>query len=82
MLYYLLHHIIKQGGHAFDFCGGDYNYKKQYTNTVRGHSIFQIFHSGLKSRFIYWSKTVLLPLCRKILRKPAPGDFVAKMERF
>ena len=78
LFYYLLHHIIEHGGHAFDFCGGDYNYKKQYTDIVQNHSSFQIFHSGMKSRFVYWSKTFLLPLIRKILRKPADGDFISK----
>ena len=82
MFYYLLHHIVEQGGHAFDFCGGDYNYKKQYTNVVQNHSTFQIFHSGWKSRFVYSAKTFWLPLLRKILRKPAPKDFIAKSKHF
>ena len=76
MLYYLWHHMIEQGGHTFDFCGGDYHYKKQYTDVAQNHSTFQIFHSGMKSRFIYWAKTVLLPFYRKMLRKPPPGDFI------
>jgi CelD/BcsL family acetyltransferase involved in cellulose biosynthesis len=76
MLYYLWQHMIEQGSPTFDFCGGDYHYKKQYTDVTQHHSTFQLFHSGMKSRLIYWAKTVLLPFYRKMLRKPPPGDFI------
>ncbi|MCL2745348.1 MAG: GNAT family N-acetyltransferase [Planctomycetaceae bacterium] len=76
MFYYLLRHITENDGKVFDFCGSDYDYKSQYTSLFHAHSTFQIFHSGLKSRFIYWAKTVLLPLYRKMFRKPPPGDFI------
>ncbi|MDR3234057.1 MAG: GNAT family N-acetyltransferase [Planctomycetaceae bacterium] len=82
MLYYLLQHIAQSDGYAFDFCGGDYNYKKQYTDVVHCHSTFQIFHSGLKSRFLYSSKTFWLPLLRKVLHKEQPKDFIAKAKHY
>jgi len=71
MFYYFLQYITENGGTGFDFCGGDYDYKTQYTSLVHAHSTFQIFHTGWKSRLIYWVKTVLLLFCRKMFHKGA-----------
>jgi len=76
LLNYQLEHLLLEGGKIFDFCGTTYQHKEKFGTGHQNHSTFQMFHSGMKSRFIYWAKTVLLPLYRKILRKPPPGDFI------
>ena len=82
LLDYQLEHLLKEGGKIFDFCGTGSEHKEKFGTGHHNHSIFQIFHSGWKSRFVYSSKTFLLPLLRKILRKPADGDFITKSEHF
>lgn len=76
LFYYLLEYIVLVGGIEFDFCGTDYDYKKQYTELERHHSTFQLFHSGLKSRLIFSLKTTWLPFIRKMFGKPLPDDFI------
>ena len=78
LLHYQLEHLLKEGGKIFDFCGTGSDHKEKFGTGHNNHSTFQIFHSGLKSQFIYSSKSFWLPLLRKILRKPADGDFIAK----
>ena len=82
LLNYQLEYLLQGGGNIFDFCGADYDYKKKYATGYQNHSTFQIFHSGWKSRFVYSAKTCWLPLLRKILRKPAPKDFIGKSKHF
>ena len=77
LLDYQLEHLLKEGGKIFDFCGTGSDHKEKFGTGHHNHSIFQIFHSGWKSRFVYSSKTFLLPMLRKILRKPADSDFVS-----
>ena len=76
LLHDQLKHLLQEGGRIFDFCGTTYKHKEKFGTGHHDHSTFQLFHSGLKSRFIYWSKMVLLPLYRKLFRKPPPGDFM------
>ena len=78
LLYYQLEQLLKEGGKIFDFCGTTYAYKEKYATGHLNHSTFQVFHSGFKSRFVYWAKTLLLPLARKMMRKPADKDLIAK----
>ena len=78
LLYYQWERLLKDGGKNFDFCGTAYAYKKKYATGHLYHSTFQIFHLGLKSRLVYGAKTFLLPLFRRIMRKPADGDFITK----
>ena len=77
LLHYQLEHLLNEGGRIFDFCGTGSDHKEKFGTGHHNHSIFQIFHSGWKSRFIYSSKTFFLPMLRKILRKPADGDLVS-----
>ena len=78
LLGHQLEHLIREGGGIFDFCGTTYDHKEKFGTGHQRHSTFQIFHSGLKSRFIYGAKTFLLPLLRRIMRKPADGDFISR----
>lgn len=73
--------LIRDGKKVFDFCGTAYDYKDRLSNNCLNHSTFQIFHGGLKSRFLYYAKTSLLPRLRKILREPEPDDFISKSNR-
>ena len=76
LLNYQLEHLLKERGRIFDFCGTGSDHKEKFGTGHNNHSTFQIFHSGLKSQFIYTSKSLLLPLVRKILRKPDDGGFI------
>jgi CelD/BcsL family acetyltransferase involved in cellulose biosynthesis len=82
LLHAMLITAFERHWRLFDFTGDDYDYKKDSNTGVRYHSTFQIFHNGIKSRLIYSAKTFMLPLIRKILRKPEPNDFIAKIKRF
>jgi len=81
LLHLMLIEAFKRQWRVFDFTGSDYKYKEDSCTGHQYHSMFQIFHSGWKSRFIYGAKTLLLPLIRRIMRKPADGDFIAKKRR-
>jgi len=78
LLYYQLEHLLDEGGKIFDFCGTTYEHKEKFGMGHQYHSTFQVFHSGFKSRFVYWAKTLLLPLARRMMRKPADKDLIAK----
>ena len=78
LLNYQLEHLLQAGGRIFDFCGTTYDHKEKFGTGHQNHSTFQIFHSGLKSRFVYFAKTFWLPFVRKILRKAADSDFIFK----
>ena len=82
LLHYQLEHLLQEGGKIFDFCGTTYDHKEKFGTGHQNHSTFQIFHSGLKSRFIYWAKTVFLPFYRKMFRKPPPDDFIVCRNNF
>jgi CelD/BcsL family acetyltransferase involved in cellulose biosynthesis len=82
LLHFQLEHLLQEGGRIFDFCGTTYDHKEKFGTGHHNHSTFQICHSGLKSRLVYSAKTFLLPLIRKIMRKPADGDFVFKRKTF
>lgn len=73
-----LNHLIDRGMKRFDFCGTAYDYKDRLSSGNLLHSTFQIFHGGLKSRFLYKAKTSWLPMLRKLLRKPEPDDMLEK----
>ena len=77
LLYYQLELLLREGGNTFDFCGTSYGHKEKFGTGHLHHSTFQIFHLGLKSRLIYWAKTFLLPLLRRIMRKSVDGNFIA-----
>jgi len=76
LLHDQLEHLLQEGGKIFDFCGTTHEHKEKFGTGHHNHSTFQLFHCGMKSRLIYWSKMVLLPLYRKLFRKPPPGDFL------
>ena len=78
LLDFQLEHLLSEGGKIFDFCGTTYDHKEKFGTGHQYHSTFQIVHTGLKSRFIYSMKTFWLPLFRRIMRKPADGDIIAK----
>ena len=82
LLHLMLMEAFSREWKIFDFTGSDYKYKTASCTGLQNHSTFQIFHSGLKSRFVYSGKTFWLPLFRKILRKPTPKDFVTKSKHF
>ena len=82
LLYYLLIHAFEQHWSVFDFTGSDYDYKKGLATGLNSHSTFQFFHRGWKSRLIFESKVSLLPLVRKILKKPFQDDFPSVVRRF
>ncbi|MDR1269989.1 MAG: GNAT family N-acetyltransferase [Planctomycetaceae bacterium] len=77
-----LDNMIKTGVKKFDFCGTTYDYKEKLSDNILNHSTFQIFHNGLKSRFLYSAKTFWLPLLRKILRKPEPNDLIFHKKQY
>lgn len=77
-----LEHMLQTGRKIYDFCGTVYDYKDRLAKGRLGHSTFQLFHGGLKSRFLYKAKTSWLPMLRKILRKPDPGDMISHFAEY
>jgi CelD/BcsL family acetyltransferase involved in cellulose biosynthesis len=77
-----LDNLIKTGRIFFDFCGTTYDYKEKLSDDIKNHSTFQIFNSGLRSRFLYSVKTFWLPLLRKIQRVPVSDDLIVHIKRF
>jgi CelD/BcsL family acetyltransferase involved in cellulose biosynthesis len=77
LLHQMLITAFERQWKVFDFTGDDYDYKKDSQTGIQIHSTFQIFHTGMKSRFLYSAKTFWLPLIRKILHKPEPDDFIS-----
>ncbi len=69
--------LIASSKRRFDFCGTTYAHKEKFADNHLLHSTFQIFHSGLKSRFLFSAKTRWLPLLRKLFRKPAANDLIS-----
>ncbi|MGB5137903.1 MAG: GNAT family N-acetyltransferase [Candidatus Zixiibacteriota bacterium] len=65
----------------YDFSGTNYDYKLHWTRSVRPHSQFWIFHSGLKSRLLYLIKAKVLPAFERAAAKtPPPQDSEADGE--
>ena len=82
LLHLMLMEAFNREWKIFDFTGSDYDYKKASCTGYQNHSTFQVFHSGWKSRFVYSAKTFWLPMFRKILRRPAPQELIAKSKHF
>ena len=57
----ILERLCSRGMEIYDFAGTVYDYKLYWTKSVRPHSQFWLFHSGLKSRLLYLIKAKLLP---------------------
>lgn len=76
-----LDYMVKNGKRVFDLCGTTYDYKERLAGNRLSHSTFQLFHGGLKSRFLYAAKTRWLPLLRKLLRKNEPEDLISFKKR-
>lgn len=71
----ILERLCARGIDTYDFAGTVYDYKLYWTKSVRPHSQFWIFHSGLKSRLLYLIKAKLLPaLKRDDKKRPAEAE--------
>jgi len=68
LLYRVLEQLCRQGICEFDFCGEAYDYKMRWSTGVRRHVTLQIFGRTGYGRGIFWAKTGLLPLLRRIRR--------------
>jgi CelD/BcsL family acetyltransferase involved in cellulose biosynthesis len=66
----VLEQLIKRGMTTYDFAGTVYDYKLYWTRQSRLHSQFWVFHSGMKSRMLYWIKTRLIPTIARLKSKP------------
>jgi CelD/BcsL family acetyltransferase involved in cellulose biosynthesis len=66
LLYHAIERLHEGGGKEFDFCGDAYDYKMAWATGVRRHVSIQVFNSKPYSRFIYVTKSRILPLLRRI----------------
>lgn len=67
----LMYHILQKYHdedevNEFDFCGDAHDYKLKWATHVREHKSLQIFNRRPYSYFIYFGKTKVLPMFRKI----------------
>jgi CelD/BcsL family acetyltransferase involved in cellulose biosynthesis len=68
LLYRVLEQLCRQGIREFDFCGEAYDYKMRWSTGVRRHVTLQLFGRTGYARGIFWAKTGLLPLLRRLRR--------------
>ena len=75
LLYKVLEQVHGSNIKEFDFGGNAYDYKMKWATGVRRHVNIQLFNPKPYSRFIYATKSRLLPLLRKIgAGKEVGGD--------
>ncbi len=64
LLYRVIEQLHKEDIKEFDFCGDAYEYKMEWATGIRQHVNIQLFNSNWYSRFIFITKTRILPLFR------------------
>jgi CelD/BcsL family acetyltransferase involved in cellulose biosynthesis len=72
LLYSVIEQLHKENVKEFDFCGNAYEYKMGWANGIRRHVTIQLFSRKYYSRFIFITKTIILPMFRdmhNILRR-------------
>jgi CelD/BcsL family acetyltransferase involved in cellulose biosynthesis len=62
----VLEQLIGRGITTYDFAGTVYDYKLYWTKTLRPHSQFWVFHSGIKSRILFVVKGKILPAIERM----------------
>lgn len=56
----------------FQFSGDLYDYKSQWATGIESHATLELFHEGVYSRFLWWTKKNALPALRTIRAKMWP----------
>ena len=69
-----LEQLCKRSMATYDFAGTVYDYKLFWTKKTRPHSQFWLFHSGFKSRLLYFVKAKLLPAFKRAPKPPVQAE--------
>ncbi len=66
LLYKVLQRVHEQGLQRYEFCGNTYDYERPWATGVKRHVTLQLFNSRTYSKFLYATKTRILPVVRTI----------------
>ncbi len=67
LLYHVLDRLYEEKPVSrFQFSGDVYEYKSQWATGMQSHATLELFHDGLYSRFLWWTKKRALPTLRNL----------------
>jgi CelD/BcsL family acetyltransferase involved in cellulose biosynthesis len=66
LLYHVLEKLRSEGTLRYEFCGNTYDYEKPWATGVKPHVTLQLFNHNWYSRFIFVTKTRILPLLSRM----------------
>jgi CelD/BcsL family acetyltransferase involved in cellulose biosynthesis len=73
LLYQVLERLFEEKSVGrFQFSGDLYDYKSQWATGTESHATLELFHDGIYSRFLWWTKKKALPTWRTLRAKVWP----------
>jgi CelD/BcsL family acetyltransferase involved in cellulose biosynthesis len=73
LLYQVLERLFEEKSVGrFQFSGDLYDYKSQWATGTESHTTLELFHDGIYSRFLWWTKKKALPTWRTLRAKVWP----------